>query len=102
MAIGHVQAAVRPVRVKAPQHPERGQGREALAEALHPPALVIHGDQQGPAGAFANRRAQFLQLLRSRVIAREQHHSTDRRVPQRLHIRGGKLGGGQAYQDRAE
>ena len=62
------------------------QFREAAAEALDTAAFVVDSDQQ-------LRRSQRMQLgyhcvdlLRTRIIAREQHNPADQRVTQHLAV----------------
>ncbi len=71
----------------AAERGERRQRREPGAQALHPSALLIDGDQQRWIAQGMDFRGERRQLQRRFVIAREQDHTADLRMPQQIAFR---------------
>jgi len=68
------------------EFPHRRQTGESLAEALHPPSLVIHCNNQRRIAQSMNIRGQLLQLLAGFEIAAEENDATDQRMQQPLAV----------------
>src|SRR2546430_1947777 len=64
--------------------PRGRQQGESLAEALHPPALVIHGHDQRRRALGMNRADQCGELLGIGVVAREEDDAAHQRMAQQL------------------
>ncbi len=80
----------------------RRQHREALAEALHAPALVIDADQQPRRAQRVNFGAEFGELARGFVVAREQDHAADARMAQQFAVGSAQREAGQTEHDGTE
>ncbi len=82
---GLLRQMARALRMRIPDFAElahRRNLREALAEALHPPALVVHRDQQRRRAQRVDRGSELCKLAWRLVIAREQDHPADQRMHQ--------------------
>ncbi len=82
------QALFRALVVETPEHRRRRQPREALAKALHAPALLVHRHQQRRCPQSVNLGDERCQLRRRCVVAREQDHRTDGGMQQALAVGG--------------
>ncbi|APC20792.1 hypothetical protein BME99_10230 [Pseudomonas protegens] len=76
------------------------QAHKALAQTLHPTALLVHGQQQVRANR-PNRRAQLPHLARMFDIAGKDDQPTDLRLAQELAIFGRQPGTGDVHHQRA-
>ena len=87
---GHTGKTLTPIRIGVvggtdPAH--RRQRREALAETLHAPALMIHGDQQCRRSQRPNLGNQVDDLRRRAIVTVEQYDTPNRRLEQQRAVR---------------
>src|SRR5205814_4314262 len=80
----------------------RGNRREAVAKALHAPALVVHGDEERGLAELADRMRELDELQRRRKVAREEDHAAHLRMLQALEVVGRELEPGDVHHDGAE
>ena len=74
--------------------PRRRQQRELRTEALHAPALLVHGHDQRRVAHRVDIGHQLAQLLRGLVVAREEDDAADERMAQDLAVLGRELEAG--------
>src|SRR6187549_2764090 len=74
--------------------PRRWQQRELGPEALHAPALLVHGHDQRRVARRVDIGDQLAQLLRRLVVAREEDDAADERMAQHLAVLGRELEAG--------
>ena len=80
----------------------RGESREPLAEALDPPPLLIHPNQEARLPQPMDRPGELEQLRRGDKVAGEQDDPANGRVTQQLAILGGQLGAAQIHHHGAK
>src|SRR6185503_14308230 len=71
-----------------------GNGRKAVAEALHAPAFVVHGDDERRHAQLADRVRELDELQRRGEIAREEDDAAHLRMLQPLDVVGRELEAG--------
>ena len=63
---------------------QRRQARETLAETLHPPALLVHGDEERRRADRVDLRREARELLGALVVAREEDDAAHLRVREQV------------------
>ena len=71
----------------------RRQAGESVPEALHPAALLIHGDDQLGRTLGVDFGGQRGELLRTLEIACEENHAADERMTKQLPLVGAQRQG---------
>ena len=100
--LGGLAAGRQHIRVPAlAQGTHGGDGREALAEALHTAALVVHGHQQRRRADGMDLVGQRAQLLGRLVVAGKEDDAAHQRVAQTLALGLGQAQAGHIDDDGA-
>ena len=89
-------------RIAAADFAQRRQSGESRLEALDPPALLVHGDEQRRRAYRMDLGGQPRDLLRALVIAREEDDAADLRVSEQLALLGLERDAGKVDHDWAE
>ena len=91
-ALRRLAGALGLVAMQGPEAPRRRQAGEAGAETLHPPALLVHPNQQAWLPQTVNRPGEGRQLGRTLIVSGKQNDPADSRMAQQLAILRGQLG----------